>query len=260
MDVRVRERPASGRRGPRGPRGAGEASSPWAGWPRHQKQWWNEALGEARAAGWTLNHIDAPHRFGIASCPGEDDDARHSFMIDKTARGGETKSKEARKLIRVCHHAAAATGSKVRQRQEECERLLDEADRLISIADEGLTLAEAYAVAWTDLERLETQLETAAANLVEALREEQDEAWQAVQEVSVPAPDTIGDGRGRRRGGRQGRRGVPGAVLGQRGAGTDLGRGGRRVGRRPYGHGTEHGRRRGRGADCCVAAQAVPRG
>ena len=69
---------------------------PGDSWPRHQKQWWNEALAEAHAAGWTLNYIDAPHTFGVVSCPSEDDDTRHSFMVDKTARGGETKSKEAR--------------------------------------------------------------------------------------------------------------------------------------------------------------------
>ena len=163
-------------------------------WPRHQKPWWNEALAEARAAGWTLNHIDAPHRFGVVSCPSEDDGTRHSFMVDKTARGGETKSKEARKLVlNVCQHASTVTGSKVRVRQDECERLLHEAERLISIADTGLTLAEAHVAAWADLERLETQLETAAANLAEVLRREQEDAWQAAEDVGddAPEPDSI---------------------------------------------------------------------
>lgn len=164
---------------------------PGDSWPRHQKQWWNEALAEAHAAGWTLNYIDAPHTFGVVSCPSEDDDTRHSFMVDKTARGGETKSKEARKLVRSCQHASGATGSKVRSRQEECERLLHEAERFISIADAGLTSAEARAAAWADVERIETQLETATANLAEVLREEQEEAWQAAEDADPPEPDTI---------------------------------------------------------------------
>jgi hypothetical protein len=164
---------------------------PGDSWPRHQKQWWNEALAEAHAAGWTLTYIDAPHTFGVVSCPSEDGDTRHSFMVDKTARGGETKSREARKLVRGCQHASAATGSKVRQRQEECERLLHEAEQLISTADAGLTSAEARAAAWADVERIETQLETAAANLAEVLREEQEEAWQAAEDADVPEPDTI---------------------------------------------------------------------
>jgi hypothetical protein len=161
-------------------------------WPRHQKPWWNEALAEARAVGWTLNYIDAPHRFGIVSCPSRDEGTRHSFMVDKTARGGETKSKEARKLVRACQHASTETGSKVRVRQAECERLLHEAERLISIADAGLTLAEAQAAAWADLERLEAQLETAAANLAEVLRGELEEALQAADDADdAPEADMI---------------------------------------------------------------------
>jgi len=113
-------------------------------------------------------------------------------MVDKTARGGETKSKEARKLVRRCQHASAVAGSKIRLRQEECERLLHEAERLISIADAGLALAEAQTAAWAELERIETQLETAAANMVEILREEQAEAWQAAEDADEALePDAI---------------------------------------------------------------------
>lgn len=161
-------------------------------WPRHQKSYWNEALDEARAAEWTLNYVDAPHRFGVVSCPGGSDGNRHSFKVDKTAVGGETKSKEARKLIRTCQHSPATTGSRVRARQEECARLLGEAERLISMADEGLTVAEARAAAWADLERIETQLETAAASLVEILRHEEEEAWRAVDDTEdAPTLDSI---------------------------------------------------------------------
>jgi len=108
------------------------------------------------------------------------------------ATGGETKSREARKTIRNCQHGATASGSKVRARQAECQRLLDEAERLINLADTRLTLAEARQAAWAELERIETQLETAAANLAEILREEQEQAWQAAMDFDdAPAPEAI---------------------------------------------------------------------
>jgi hypothetical protein len=53
-------------------------------------------------------------------------------------------------------------------------------------------MAEGRAAAWTDIERLGTQLETAAANLAEVLRGEQEEAWQAAEDADgAPEPDTI---------------------------------------------------------------------
>jgi hypothetical protein len=55
-------------------------------WPTHQKPYWNKILAVACQAGWTLNYIDAPHRFGVASCPA----GEHTFSVDKTASGGET--------------------------------------------------------------------------------------------------------------------------------------------------------------------------
>ena len=55
----------------------------------------------------------------------------------------------------------------------------------------GLDL-EARVAALAELERLEIQLETAAANLAEALREEQEEAWRtALDTADAPEPDSI---------------------------------------------------------------------
>jgi hypothetical protein len=119
---------------------------------------------------------------------------RHSFKVDKTARGGESMSREARKLIRWCQHGSSTTGSRVRARREECRRLLDEAEQLISIADDWLTMAEARVAAWADLERLETQLETAAANVAETLRTAQEAVWQAASDADdAPEPDAIAE-------------------------------------------------------------------
>jgi hypothetical protein len=160
-------------------------------WPRHQKPYWNEVLGDARSAGWTLNYIDAPHRFGEVFCPGGDDGTRHSFMMDKTARGGETISRGARKLIRTCRHGSAKAGVKVRERQWECEQLLGEAERLIGTADAGLALAEAKEALWAEIERIEVQLETAAANLREILREEEDVLLAVIDAEDVPDSESI---------------------------------------------------------------------
>jgi hypothetical protein len=151
-------------------------------------------LSAARAAGWTLRYIDAPHRFGDVFCPGGEDGVRCSFMVDKTAKGGETKSREALKLIRGCGHGSVIQGSKARTRQEECLRLLDHADRLIDIAATGLAAAEAQQAAWAELERIQTQLESAEANLAEVLREEEDTALQAVYDTDdAPTPSDIAD-------------------------------------------------------------------
>jgi hypothetical protein len=152
-------------------------------WPSHQKPHWNKPLGEARRAGWTLTFIDAPHRFGVVSCPG----GEHTFDVDQTATGGETKSKEATKKIRWCRHGTIQGGSKVRARQEECNNLLDVADELIAAAAEGLTMAESKQVTEVELDRLEHQLQTANLNI-----DEVDAALQAAMDADdAPAPEAI---------------------------------------------------------------------
>jgi hypothetical protein len=149
----------------------------------HQKAFWNQALAEARQAGWTLTYINAPHRFGIVSCP----KGQHTFDVDKTAGGGETKSKQAVKKIRWCEH-----GPEVEERRQECLRLLEVADQLIAAVEEGLSRAEAKQAAQEDLDRLELQLRTADANVDEVLLAEQDAALQAAVEVDdAPEPEAL---------------------------------------------------------------------
>ena len=168
-----------------------ERYGPSGTWPRHQKSYWNEALEEARAAGWMLTYLNAPHRFGIVSCPGGDDGNVHSFEVDKTAHGGERFSRLARRLIRTCQHGSTSVGSKFCGRQDKCNRLLDEAERLLSEAEPGLRFAELRTAAWADLDRLEIQLATAAANVAEALLAEE-EAWQTIIDTDdAPALDAI---------------------------------------------------------------------
>jgi hypothetical protein len=162
-------------------------------WPSHQMPYWNKALGEARGAGWTLTHIDAPHLFGTVSCPA----GEHTFSVDKTAQGGETKSKEAIKKIRWCQHGTGRGGSRVQERKEECIRLLGVADQLIAQAAEGLALAEAKQTAQENLDRLEVLLQTATSN-VEMVLADQEAALQAAIEVD-DAPEGAPDGKARTR-------------------------------------------------------------
>jgi hypothetical protein len=158
--------------------------APTETWPEHQKAYWNEALAEARRAGWSLTYIDAPHKFGVVSCPQRE----HTFLVDKTANGGETKSKEARKRIRACRHGSVLGGSKVQARQDECKHLLDSADQLICDAEDRLARAETRQDAWADLELLEIQLQTAELTVKEALSAEEEAAWEAVLDAD-DAPD-----------------------------------------------------------------------
>jgi hypothetical protein len=160
-------------------------------WPKHQFPFWNRALSEGQSAGWSLRYVDAPHTFGYAYCPGGPDGFSCSFMIDKTAKGGETFSVEARKLIRNCRHGSAGPSSKVLARQE-CQRLLDQADRLIGSVAGGLDAAEARQAAQVELDRLQLQIEAVEANLDDILQRDVDEALRAVYETDgAPTPNEL---------------------------------------------------------------------
>lgn len=157
-------------------------------WPAHQKPHWNAALAEARQARWTLTFVNAAHNFGVVSCPA----GEHTFGVDQTARGGETKSKEAIKRIRNCQHGSGQGVSKVRARQQECARLLDVADELIAAAAEGLAMAEAKQGAQEDLDRLDIQLQTATSNIDEVMRAEEEAVLQAAIDVDdAPEPAAL---------------------------------------------------------------------
>ncbi len=152
-------------------------------WPSHDKKYWHEPLAAARQAGWTLTYVNAPHRFGVVYCPAK----QHTFMVDKTASGAETKAREALKKIAWCTHPDPA-GS-VRRQRDNSQTLLDIAERLASEVEEGLVAAEAKQQAQEVLDRLETQLDTAASNVEEVSLAEQERALEAAVAVDdAPAP------------------------------------------------------------------------
>lgn len=149
-------------------------------WPSHEKKHWHDPLAAARQAGWTLTYVNAPHRFGIVSCPAKE----HSFAVDQTAKGSETKAKEALKRIAWCNHPMGD----VRDRRDESRRLLDLAARLAVEVEEGLGAAEAKRDAWAVLDRLELQLDTAASNVDAALIAAEEATWEVAMAVD-DAPD-----------------------------------------------------------------------
>lgn len=153
---------------------------PDAIWPEHQDKCWREALGKARDAGWTLIYINAPHRFGVVSCP----EAEHTFKVGKTPRGSETLAREAEKKVSRCGHLPQGL---LQERRDQASRLLDVADQIASEVAEGLERIDERAEAY----KLFDALETAAANVAEVLRADHEAALEAAVEADDAAPDPL---------------------------------------------------------------------
>lgn len=154
-------------------------------WPDHAKAYWNDVLAQAKAAGWTLEHLDAPHTFGFVRCPA----GQHTFKVDSTARDAETWAKNAAKSIRICRHGTAQqAGSKVHSRIQVATALLDTADQLTDSAESSLDLLERNVNAQAELERLELLVTTAGLSVDQAAQEsalaEAIEADQAAPEAA----------------------------------------------------------------------------
>lgn len=152
-------------------------------WPAHDKKHWSEPLAAARAARWTLTYINAPHRFGVVRCPAR----QHSFDIDKTARGSETKAKEAMKKIAWCTHPAGQVGLQ----QDRSLNLLDTAELLTAEVAEGLAAAEAKQDAQDALVRLEIQLDTAESSVLALLAEQDRALEEAIAVDDAPDPPVL---------------------------------------------------------------------
>lgn len=167
-------------------------------WPKHDKPFWNDALAVAREAGWSLVWLDAPHWWGRVECP----TGEHTGLVDKTARGGETKANELKKDVRGCPHGTGGTGSKVRERESRCRDLLDQAEGLLDRAAEALLRVEGREEAFDQLALLEAaqaDVADAAASVEELLgsrsfAEAIDAAWErAATYDDAPPPAAIAD-------------------------------------------------------------------
>jgi hypothetical protein len=145
-------------------------------WPEHQDKFWRESLSKARRAGWTLNYINAPHRFGVVSCPA----GEHTFAVGKTPKGSETRSKEAEKKVIWCEHPPPGP---LQDRRDQAGELLDVAEQITCEVAEGLDKAVRRLDAYKLVERLEIQLKTAAASVSDVLRAEQEAALEAAIEA-----------------------------------------------------------------------------
>lgn len=146
-------------------------------WPTHKKPWWRSALDDARAAGWTLHYLGAPHAFGSVSCPA----GQHTFDVDQTAKGGDRKAAQAALKIQRCTHRASpdAPVATTAARLRRCNKLISTAEELTANAGRSVEALEAEQAARAlvaDLEeqweRLELILETAELTLDEAAGED----------------------------------------------------------------------------------------
>jgi hypothetical protein len=158
-------------------------------WPSHPKPYWKVALKQARSAGWTLRYLGSPHWFGVVVCP----DGEHTFGVDSTARGAETKAAEVPKLLRSCPYSAVRSGaSKVAQRTAEALGLLVRAEDLVDQAAEYLGRAEDRRFVLAEIDRLELLLDTAQLTVDESLLIAQDEALdRAVGLEDAPSPTVV---------------------------------------------------------------------
>ncbi|GCD91207.1 hypothetical protein NLS1_32130 [Nocardioides sp. LS1] len=141
----------------------------------------------ARAAGWTFNHIDSAHVFGEIVCP----TGQHVKKIFKTGENTETVAIDALNLVIRCPDSAARPpGDKSQVRLESAQKLLGEAELMISSAEDDLSQIEAKEDAeqrFNDLCDLELRIDTAALTLAE-LEELQDEAFaEATADAPLPA-------------------------------------------------------------------------
>jgi hypothetical protein len=153
-------------------------------WPEHDDKNWKPSLAEARRAGWTLTYLNAPHRFGVVSCPAEE----HTFAVGKTPKGSETMAKEAGKRVSRCEHPPSGP---VQARRDQSRELLDVAEQLTREVAQGLDGVEDRLDAYRVLDRLEIQLESAASNVDEVLLAEQDAALETAIEADEAAPDPL---------------------------------------------------------------------
>lgn len=145
-------------------------------WPSHQKAYWRTAMGRAQNAGWTFEHVDAPHTFGWLLCPC----SQHNVKVDKTARGAEAFAARIPTRIRACEKARGMDSTSVKL--VRAEHLLARAEELVSGAESSIGQFWQIQCARDELDRIELQIETADLTL-------QDAVVQAVIDAEDAAPD-----------------------------------------------------------------------
>lgn len=155
-------------------------------WPEHQDKFWKKALAKARRAGWTLTYMNAPHRFGVVSCPA----GQHTFDVGKTPRGSERRAREAVREVAKCKHPPQGL---VRDRRDRADELLDNAERITLEVTDGLDKVAKQLNAYRLFNELELQLRTASESVREALQAEHEAALEAAVDAddAAPAPDAL---------------------------------------------------------------------
>ncbi|WP_251153305.1 hypothetical protein [Cellulosimicrobium sp. Marseille-Q4280] len=140
-------------------------------WPEHSKQWFQDALAEARSAGWHFLDFSS-HSFGLVACRVDLED-RCEFPIFSTGRAGEDAAQTLQKMVRRCpHRAPEAKPFGAAAHLGRAEDSLKKGQRLASAAEVCLAAQDASNHAQELLEQAMEVVEHAQRNFDEALEEE----------------------------------------------------------------------------------------
>lgn len=140
--------------------------APNEAWPRHSKPWWEDALQEAKEAGWHCMPLSG-HAWGRIACDPSLPDAC-KFVIFSTGRSGESAAQEASKLIRRCRHVSASVADGLLREADRClvsaDVLLDAAARCLEAHDLRDRVEELLRLASWSTDEAEKLLERAIAS------------------------------------------------------------------------------------------------
>lgn len=162
---------------------AGSGADRWYGsrdrWPRHDKQWFRDALGKARRQGW-LYKVLTNHGVGVVYCqdPRQDpDDEPCTFAVYSTGRAGESAARELVRLVDRCPHMPPADRPPLAQAEhhlDSAERLLEAAEALIEKLRHEDAATEAWAMATELLDQVEASTDEVEGLMSRAAREDRE--------------------------------------------------------------------------------------
>ncbi|WP_182113130.1 hypothetical protein [Actinotalea sp. JY-7876] len=160
-------------------------------WPSHQKAYWREPLERARAAGWSLHYIDAPHLWGVVTCPGPEGE-QHSFQVDCTASGAEFFAIEARKRVDRCKHGVLDGPPLKGHHYDKALSKLERAQELLAEAEDMLNRGETRRSALDSFEEMTATAQLTALDAAQDLELLLEQALAAEQSEPID-PHVVAD-------------------------------------------------------------------
>ncbi|MGN9912579.1 hypothetical protein ACTMTJ_34080 [Phytohabitans sp. LJ34] len=170
---------------------SGEWRSPDDKWPRHNSQWFREALDFARSAGWHFKESGgAAHIFGVVFCRKVDTNDFCSYVVFSTGEGGESAATGLRRKVEQCRHSATGPASRLEAatvKMTKAERLVDAAERLIDAHGGQQESLEAWARASELMDAAES--DTAEIERLWEIADDADKAVALAEEAAQEALD-----------------------------------------------------------------------